>query len=394
MFYGPRLRAWIELGIQAVNVVLNGANGFAGLTKSAQLFIEYSNETWNSGGPAFAQTYYCAYRGYLRWPASGTADYASMVSLRSVVNMEDIKKSVYNSSRLRFILAGQGTLGISGLNSARIDGTNFYLTDSLNVWGPTIAPMTHHDLFAFAGYFAPQASFDTANLANCTNNWVANTGNAAAQGVACAAYVAGIVNQTLGGSETVDRYRLTLLPAYVAKMKSYNKSVVMYEGGWDHNIAAVSAGGFVSSTIPFASGVFDGKTNVITGVDASYAAALVAGYFVVGYGIPPLTRVLSVSGTSVQVSQSTTANLAVAQFVAFTPQQMFLLAAKRSQAWATAMLTFFNQFGSGAGMPAEYIASDLRWGHTFPTAYGFGNTEWGDVDLLWQQEAARNRTVN
>jgi hypothetical protein len=382
-------------GIQAVNVVLNGANGFAGLTSPAQLFIEYSNETWNSGGSAFSQTYYLAYRGSLRWPTSGTGDYVSMASLRSVITAEDIKKSAsYNIMRLKFVLAGQGTLGVSGLNAGRIDGSKFFLSDSLNVWGPTVAPMAHHDYFAFAGYFAPQASFDTANLANFTNNWVANIGNPAGQEAVCAAYVNGIVNPAVGGNETVDRYRTTLLPAYVTKMKSYGKSVIMYEGGWDHAITPVSGNNRVTAVLPFASGVIDGRTNVITGVNAGYAAALAPGYFVVGYGIPPMTRVISVSGTSVQISQNTMVNLPIAQFVGFTPQQMFLLAVKRSQSWATAMRSFFNQFGSGSGMPAEYVASDVRWGHTFPSAHGFGNVEWGDLDLAWQQEAARNRGLS
>jgi hypothetical protein len=58
------------------------------------------------------------------------------------------------------------------------------------------------------------------------------------------------------------------------------------------------------------------------------------------------------------------------------------------------MLAFFSQFGSGVGMPAEYLQNDLRWGHNFPTAYGFGNKEWGDVDLLWQKAGARNRGLN
>ena len=280
------------------------------------------------------------------------------------------------------------------MNAARIDGSTFFLKDPLNVWGPTVAPMTHHDFFAFAGYFTAQDSFDAANLANYTNNWVANLGNAAAQEVACAAYVSGIVNPALGGSETVDRYRLTLLPAYVAKMKSYGKSVIMYEGGWDHDIRPITSSWSVSAAIPFASGTFDGKTNLLTAVEPSYAAALAPGYFVVGYGIPPLTRVVSVSGTTVQLSNNTTVSLAVGQFMAFTPQQMFLVAAKRSQSWATAMLSFFNQFGSGAGMPSEFIASGARWGHTFPTAYGFGNTEWGDLDMAWQQEGARNRGLS
>lgn len=389
----PDYRLESSWGIQATKLVLNGGNGYAGLANESQLFIEFSNETWNSGGTAFAQTYYCAYRGFLRWPASGTSDYASMVALRSVINVDDIKKSLPNNPRLKFVLAGQGTLGVSGANAARIEGSKFFLNDPLNVWGPTIAPMTHHDFFAFAGYFTPRASFDTANLANLTNSWLAAIGNPAAEEAACANYVRAVVDPAVGGNETVDRYRLMLLPAYVAKMKSYGKSAIMYEGGWDRDIKPISVGGVISAAVPFASGVIDGKTNLLTGVNATYAAALAPGDFVVGHGIPPMARVISVSGTSVQLSKATTVSLPIAQFVAFTPQQMFLRAVKRSQAWATAMLSFFNDFGSGAGMPADYVASDLRWGHSFPNAYGFGNAEWRDMDLLWQQKGSRNRTL-
>jgi hypothetical protein len=381
-------------GIQATKLVLNGSNGFPKLTNAAQLLIEYSNETWNSGGGAFSQTYHSAYRGFLRWPASGTSDYASMASLRSVINVEDIKKATSNNARLKFVLAGQGTLGISGMNAARIDGSKFFLNDPLNVWGPTVAPMTHHDYFAFAGYFVARSTFDTANLANLTNNWVASIGNPAAEEAACAAYVQALVDPNVGGNETVDRYRLSLLPGYIAKMKSYGKYAIMYEGGWDRDIKPISVGGVISGSVPFARGSIDGRTNLLSGANSTYAAALAPGDFIVGYGFAPLTRVVSVSGTSIQLSKNTTVNLPIAQFMAFTPQQMFLLSVKRSQAWATAMKTFFNQFGSGAGMPAQYIQSGLRWGHCFPTAHGLANTEWGDLDLAWQQVAERNRALN
>jgi hypothetical protein len=381
-------------GVQAVKVVVNGANGFVGLTDSADLFLEYSNETWNSGGPSFAQTFYCAYRGFLRWPASGRADYASMASLRSVVNAHDIKQAIGNDPRLTFVLAGQGTLGVSGLNAARIDGTKFYLRDPLNIWGPAVAPMTHHDFFAFAGYFVPQPSFDDAKLATYAETWAASIGNADAQEEVCAAYVRGVVNPALGGSETVDRYQSTLLPAYVAKLKSFGKSVVMYEGGWDHDIRPVSAGGLVTPAIAYASGAFDGQTSVIAGVDASYLAAMAPGYFVLGYGIPPMTRVVHTFGNSVRLTNNTTVRLSTAQFVAFSPQQMFLFAVKRSRSWAEATLKFFNQFGSGSAMPALFIASDVRWGNTFPSSYGFGNVEWGDLDPLWQELAIQNQRLD
>ncbi|MBR0725039.1 hypothetical protein [Bradyrhizobium manausense] len=380
-------------GIQAVNTILNGANGRSGLT-TGQLFVEFSNETWNSGGSAFAQTYYLAYRGYLRWPASGTADYSSMVALRSVINVEDIKSSAYSSSRLRFVLSGQGTLGVSGLNQYRIDGTAYFLKDPLNVWGAAAAPMTHHDYFAYAGYFVASPSFDAAYLAKYADSWVANLGNAAAQEAICSAYVKGIVDPTLGGNETVDRYRLALLPAYISKMKTYGKAVIMYEGGWDHDIQPISAGSTVTATIPYAWGATQAASNMISGMSSTYVAALQPGYFIVGYGIPAGTRVVSASGTSIVLSANPTVTLAFAQFVAFAPQQMFLLAVKRSSSWASAMLTYFNQFGLGSGMPADYVQSNIRWGHTLPTAYGFGKTEWSDLDTLWQQQQQRNSTLN
>jgi hypothetical protein len=254
-----------------------------------------------------------------------------------------------------------------------------------------MAPMAHHDFFAFAGYFVPKSAFDSANLEHLTDAWVAAIGNPQAQEAACAAYVRGLVDPTVGGNETVDRYQLALLPAYIAKMRSYGKSVIMYEGGWDHDIKPVSAEGQVTPTLPYASGQIDGRSNTITGVRAAYAAALRPGYFVVGYGILPDATVLSASGGTIALSKNTTARLGVAQFVAFSPEQMFLFAVKRSRAWAAALLTFFNQFGSGSGMPAEYVQSGLRWGHSFPSSYGLANVEWADVDHCWQQQAIRNR---
>jgi len=382
-----------DWGIQAVNTVINGTAGYAGLVASAPLLVEYSNETWNSGGMAFAQNYYLAYRGFLRWPASGTSDYASMAALRSVVMVEDIKQTAAGA-RVKFVLAGQGTLGVSGLNAARIDGTKFFLTDPLNKWGAAVSPMMHHDYFAFGGYFVAQNSFDTSQLANLTNAWVSSLGYSALEEAACSSYVSGIVNPAIGGNETVDRYK-TLLAAYAARMKSLGKYAIMYEGGWDHDVKAVSSAYSVTATNPYARGAIDGKTNLITNVSSDYIAALAPGYFIVGYGIPKNARVLSISGNTITISQNTTAVLSSAQFIAFTPQQMFLLAVKRSQAWATAIMSYLAQFGSasGSGMPADYVASDLRWGHTFPSAYGASNKEWADVDVCWQQQASRNRSL-
>lgn len=378
-------------GINAVNVILNGANGYAGLSSSAKLFVEYSNETWNTGGGnAVSQTFYCAYRGFLRWPVSGKSDYSSMVALRSTVAMADIQASAYyDASRVKFVLSGQGTLGVSGLNAARIDGTTYFLSDPLNPWGAGVAPMVHHDYFAFAAYIVAQTAFDTANLANYTNQWsVADISNASAQEADCAAYVVGLVSQASGGNETCDRYGQTLVPAYATKMASYGKAVVMYEGGWDRDITVLGSNG----TIAYQAGVIDGSTNVITGVSTSFVSSLSVGYFIYGYGIPDNTTVTAAAGSTITLSKNTTVALSIAQFVAMTPQNAFLRAVKRSQAWANAFLTYLGYFNrANAGMPSDYVQLDKRWGHTFPTAYGFSNSEWSDLDRLWQVEGLRNR---
>ena len=143
---------------------------------------------------------------------------------------------------------------------------------------------------------------------------------------------------------------------------------------------ACQRGGVCHGFVPFASGAIDGRTICISGVDRPMRPHWRQDILSLDMALPPMTRVVSVSGTSVQLSKNTTVNLPIAQFVAFTPQQMFLLAVKRSQAWATAMLTFFNQFGSGAGMPAQYVHSELRWGHFFP-----------DGLRIWQHRMGRSR---
>ena len=139
----------------------------------------------------------------------------------------------------------------------------------------------------------------------------------------------------------------------------------MYEGGWDRDIKPVSAGEIVTASCPYASGAINGS-NLITEVDATLCcrngSRLFCGWLRHSLDDPGLFQCRVPRSN---YPQKTTVTLPIAQFVAFAPQQMFLFAVKRSQAWASAMLTFFSQFGSGSAMPAEYIASDLRWGHTF-----------------------------
>jgi hypothetical protein len=83
-----------------------------------------------------------------------------------------------------------------------------------------------------------------------------------------------------------------------------------------------------------------------------------------------------------------------AQFVAYTPQNAFLRAVKRSQAWADAVKTFADSFGTNPVIPSPlYVQGpDIRWGHIPSSAYGYTNTEWADLDKAFVQMGERNRT--
>lgn len=384
-------------GVNAVNVILNGANGFSGLTSAAPLLLEYSNETWNSGGNGTSQTPYCALRGYLRWPASGTGNFSAMHSLRSVIAMTDILNSAYFQSRVKFVMAGQGTRGASdAFTTQRIDGSNYYLNDPLITENPQLkgqAPITFHDYFAFAGYFEPTTTYDTANLATITAQWVADIGNDAAQEADCASYITnGIVSPSTG--ETTNRYGNTLLPGYVTKLAGYGKSVIMYEGGWNHACSAITASSYVSGSAPFCPAVLDGSTNVITGLPSAYVSAVSVGDFVYGYGISQNTTVVSKpDSTSLQLSKNTTSALAIGQIFCMTPTNAFLRACKKSRTWASTMISYFRKFDqySNAGMPSDYVEMDSRWGHIYPSAYGTKNTEYSDLDETWIVQGLRNK---
>jgi hypothetical protein len=312
----PDYVASSNYAIGAVGVSLNGANGYGGLPLASKLFVEYSNETWNWG---FAQSTYLARRGFLRDATVGTANSSYMHQLRSVVMVEDIKSAFGSSSRVKFVLSGQGTVGIASgsTNYNRAFGTTQFGKDPLNTWGTS--PMAHHDYWAWAAYFLAGPAYDTANLVNLAAAYAVATtaGDTAAQEAICATYVKnGVVGS--GYSETLATYRDKHLPAYARTFGAIGKGTIMYEGGWDR----------------------------------------------------------SVTNGSSQVNS-------------------FLMAVKRSQAWADALRSFADAFNStpSAYMPADYVQVEARWGHSFPDAYGGSTIEGAGLDKAWLELGARNRAL-
>jgi hypothetical protein len=311
----PDYVASSNYAIGAVSVALNGANGFGGLPLASKLLVEYSNETWNWG---FAQSTYLARQGYLRDATVGTANSSYMHQLRSVIMVEDIKSALGANSRVKFVLSGQGTVGIASgsMNYNRAFGTTQFSKDPLNTWGTS--PIAHHDYWAWAAYFLAGPAYDSANLANLAAAYATATaaGDTAVQEAVCATYVKnGVIGS--GYSETLATYRDLHLPSYARTFGAIGKGSIMYEGGWDRSV-----------------------TNGSSQVNA------------------------------------------------------FLVAVKRSQAWADALVSFFDAFNStaNAAMPAGYVMVDPRWGHSAPDTYG-GNIEGGGLDKAWLKAASRNRTL-
>lgn len=222
--------------IGTVDVILNGANGYDGLLYDADLLDELSNETWNSGGAAFAQAPYMARQGFLRTPSVGTTDSAYMTAVRTAVMSEDIRGAFPGETRIKIVMAGQGIQGPAGSgNTIRINGSAAVDADPAFIAVGGGEPYEYWDYFAWAGYWTIEgSSYETTNLATLAANYAAATTQDAREAV-MATYVDALCDATTG-SQTVNDYKDTLLPAYNSAMAAIGKNTIMYEGWWDRQV--------------------------------------------------------------------------------------------------------------------------------------------------------------
>lgn len=328
-----------DYAVKSVDVILNGANGYAGLTANAKLFVEYSNETWNSGG-GFLNTFYLARMGQLRWPTSGGADYVDMYILRSTIIMRALT-AAYGTTRIKRVLAGAGALGYvtSDLNEARVNASttpglagNYYLTDALAAGFGT--PIQNHDVFATATYFDGGATYYGAQWATDSASYA--TGIPANQ----AAAITSFVNEVKSGTgQAVDAFLsngLTGFTAtYAAALVALGKTSIMYEGGadWQTQIGQQNAIG-----------------TVLTAADSA-----------------------------------------------------FMVGALNSTQWRDAQVNFFNRTSqlAGSAMPSVYTFigganGDQRWAYTRPDSFGGTATEGQGLlnNPAWVGMGARNHALS
>jgi hypothetical protein len=155
----PDYSAGSNWAINAVEVALNGANGFAGLNGRCGIVVEYSNEIWNNT----VVTQYTTWRDYQRWNAAPLSQYQDMYALRSTCAMRDIQTVYPIGGRVKYIFgvwnAGGITPGGFGANYERCFGSstpghvgNYYTTDPLVTGGGWGTPMSNHDGICIAPY--------------------------------------------------------------------------------------------------------------------------------------------------------------------------------------------------------------------------------------------------
>jgi hypothetical protein len=302
----PDYSAASNFPVNAVKTVLNGANGYLGLTSRAgvKLFVENTNERWNPGA-SFKQTYYYRRAGFLAYGGSQT-DTSSYSAVRSVIAVTDIKTAVpAQLDRLKFVQAIQGGGGFGGgsPNKNYIEGTASYFADPniLALPNPTNTPISYHDYMAFASYFDPPDALDymtKVGAGGFTDDSALYAGTAPYGAPNQALAVTNFVNQVISGTngQSINLYT-SFLTTYATAMQAIGKEVIQYEGGHDW---AVAIGGTQGG-------------HVITAAD-----------------------------------------------------QTFLLAAQGSADWAAALISFFGNFPTttAAAMPAAYVMIDQRFGYT------------------------------
>ena len=244
--------------VKAVDICLNGGGGWAGLTSSAALLVEFSNETWNTAG-GFTGTGYMSRCTQLRYnPTGGTGntpftlgtdDLNSFSVIRSIVMCQDLATAYPTqiaSGRLVRVAAGHAAYGIAvggtGVNEPRVMDANVnVLTDAWNVGGTQ--PYTKFETFAYAPYFDAEASGFAwyANLPTYTANWVAAVGAAAKEAV-CAAW---IVNGIRPDASAGTTHFVTFGGQFNTVLGGVGRSTIQYEGGYNWQ---TTLGGVVDTT--------------------------------------------------------------------------------------------------------------------------------------------------
>jgi hypothetical protein len=370
-----------DWAVNAIDCILNPASavragGYSELNSACKLYVEFQNETWN-----FPLGYCQGRLGYQKW---GNFDLGEYTAYRAAKIFNQLRAAFPTySARLKTVLGMWTTFGSAGY-------PNLYrVTTSANqqtAMGSSAAMVTYYDYIAMAGYFEEHATNPTYQIAAGIAAMSAAAGNNAACEAAFATYAQSLSTQSVGGTETIDRY-LSILADFAATAAAAGKGVIGYEGGYQSPDLSTTAAGW--STMNGTTSL----TNVTSQYNNSLSTLTVGDYYIAD-GVPDFTRInASASGTATLSAAATASRNG--HYITMDPTNAFYFYFKRSQAWADTYITWFNGWNSvsNAIAPPEFILSDAgtkRWSHDIEDAY-LGGVEGGALDRAWLKMSLRNK---
>ena len=268
----PDYSAASNWAVKATDTILNGNTvggvAYPGLlmgASGAMLYIEYSNELWNTLPPRF----YIQNYGRSRW-SNTTISFQDGHMLRSTAMMRDIKAAYPTEPRIKLVMGMWGSQGMSSGDFAGNYETwngnatsggpgNWYTTDAVvpgvisNGWGP---PKNYHDAVAIAPYCeAGAVYFNGTGTGSFTDDSAMYNGTAPYAGAPNQAQaLTNYINKTVsdGSGSSINAW-LTTQDQYIAQMGT-GQYVVHYEGGPDWT--TVTGQSLYSHTITAADTVF------------------------------------------------------------------------------------------------------------------------------------------
>lgn len=408
-----------HVGIGMAQVMLNGnpSLGIKGMPSRCDLFVEYSNETWNLPGGFWV--YSCAMSSW-RWGNSvvGYNDDSDSTVLRAVQLSVDLKTAFPDDPRIKMIMGGWETWGISGYpNHNRVFGTPTLLGDSPGTaatppgakpvyYGTSHGgkvPITFFWGFATAPYLDPSGNWEAAHLTPSVNAWIANGQKTIAS--VSQSYPAVVTTTTHHGFSNGDMAVFTNL-VWSGNGTGWNQINISLFGEVSKltdttfnmaidstAMARITSGKVTRINGPDQEAVYNSylqwmvnqgdssqDLNSIHARCQAYSAALVPhGVFHVNYeGWEEMPVTVSQSG--------------------YTDAIGFVGACKQSQAMASMMTAFLNNKKNvyGSYMPSAFTQLDPgRWGFTFPNSYGFAvnGVEWSGLSKSWRAMCEYNATA-
>jgi hypothetical protein len=390
--------------INAVTTILNGANGYAGLTSKANLFLEYSNETWNTSGEGSTANYLTRV-GQLR---NGVNNQSTYTSVRSGVMVQDVKGVFPGNSRIKFVIGLQGAqgMGIAGTpNYDRINGSPSINGDTSNSWAQVASftgAISSAGVLTTSGVtgtikvgqlVASVALPDSIKYQFVTSQLTGPAGGAGTYQLTSAQSAVGSQAMT-SAFAPMSLYDFANMAPYIDVGTNWNSTVVVPSGGTglsaladdyvnnpSHQTANINAY-MVGLTTDNGSGA--NGTSFYTTIMQTYAS-------VMGHHGRTKNIMCYEGGWNPAIAGSgLTAN-----------EITFLYAVHNSQQWSDAWIAFVNQFNiANAAFPGEFTRAGSRWGHALPPngsnfldTYS-GTNEFGALDVTWTNLGTRNNALS